>query len=225
MTATMQPTSFARQPLDAILSGTGSVRILRALAAHGGALSVSRLAADTNMTPNGTRGVLNDLEQTGVVEALGDGRTKLFRLKAAHPLAATLEYLFAAERSRFDSILYAIEGATKDNRITSVWLFGSVARSEDTCRSDLDIAILVNAAPDEVERITDIVREALHEHEKRIGFTASVVAMHTADVRDLIRQRAPLWSDLLRDAQVIKGPPPDRVARELEATTTPAGRA
>ncbi len=225
MTATMQPTSFARQPLDAVLSGTGSVRILRALAAHGGTLSVSRLAADSSMTPNGTRGVLYDLEQTGVVEALGDGRTKLFRLQAGHPLASALECLFAAERVRFDAILSAIEGATKDDRIMSVWLFGSVARAEDTSRSDLDIAILVNAAPDEVERITDTVREALHEHEQRIGFTASVVAMHTADVRDLIRQRAPLWSDLLRDAQVIKGPPPDRVARELEATTTPAGRA
>jgi len=213
----MQPSSFVHHPLDAILSGSGSVRILRALAAHGGALSVSRLAADTSMTPNGTRGVLYDLEQTGVVEVLGNGRTRLYRLKAVHPLAAALECLFAAERACFDSILSAIEDATQDDRITSVWLFGSVARAEDTSRSDLDIAILVNAAPDAVQRIADTAREALHEQEQRIGFTASVVAMDTAHVRELIQQRAPLWSDLLRDARVIKGPPPDRVARELEA--------
>jgi hypothetical protein len=47
ITAAVKAMSFARQSLDAILTGTGSVRVMRALLAHGGALSVSRLAADT----------------------------------------------------------------------------------------------------------------------------------------------------------------------------------
>jgi hypothetical protein len=49
-----------------------------------------------------------------------------------------------------------------------------------------------------------------------MGFSASVVAMHPADVRRLIQERAPLWRDLLRDARILKGSPPERVARELE---------
>jgi hypothetical protein len=45
--------SFIRQPLDLVMAGVGSVRVLRALLRHGGALSVSRLAKDTLMTPDG----------------------------------------------------------------------------------------------------------------------------------------------------------------------------
>jgi len=216
MTAAVKPISFARQPLDAILTGTGSVRVMRALLAHGGALAVSRLAADTRLTPNGTRGVLADLERTGLVENLGDGHTKLFHAVAGHPLVAALDALFAAERKRFDAVLSEVTAATTDDRILAAWLFGSVARGEDTSSSDLDIAIMVTGNPVQVDVIADGVCEALRERGKRMGFSASVVAMHPADVRRLIQERAPFWSDLLRDAQVLKGTPPERVARELE---------
>jgi hypothetical protein len=120
--------SFARQPLDAILMGTGSARVMRALLAHGGARSVSRVAADTRLTPNGTRGVLNDLELKCVVESLGDGHTKLYRAATGHPLVAALDALFAAERKRFDAVLSDVTAATTDDRILATWLFGSVAR-------------------------------------------------------------------------------------------------
>jgi predicted nucleotidyltransferase len=216
MTAAVKAMSFARQPLDAILTGTGSVRVMRALLAHGGALSVSRLAADTRLTPNGTRGVLADLELTGVVESLGGGHTRLFHAVAGHPLVAALDALFAVERKRFDAILSEVTAATTDDRILATWLFGSVARGEDTSSSDLDIAIMVIGDPAQVDVIADAVREALRVCGKRMGFSASVVAMHLTDVRRLIQERAPLWSDLLRDAQVLKGAPPERVAREPE---------
>jgi predicted nucleotidyltransferase len=223
MTAAVKAMSFARQPLDAILTGTGSVRVLRALLAHGGALSVSRLAADTSLTPNGIRGVLADLELSGVVETLGGGHTRLFHAVEGHPLVTALDALFAAERKRFDTILSEVTAATADDRIVATWLFGSAARGEDTSSSDLDIAIMVIGEPAQVDVIADGVREALREHGKHLGFSASVVAMHPTDVRRLVRERAPLWSDLLRDAQVLKGVPPQRVAQEPENMRVPVG--
>jgi predicted nucleotidyltransferase len=198
-------TSFARYPMDKILGGAGGVRVMRALLAHGGALSVSRLAEDTRMTPDGVRGVLSDLERARVVEGLGSGRTRLFQAIASHPLVAALDTLFTAERSRFDEIIDTVKAATADPRIVATWLFGSVARGEDTVDSDLDIAIVIDADPGQVDTIADRVRDALLEHERRSGFSASVVSMSLADVARLSSERTPLWRNLLTDALVLQG--------------------
>lgn len=206
--------SFARQPLDVILAGTGSIRVMRALLAHGGAIHVSRIAQDTAITPDGVRGVLHNLERVGIIESSGSGRTRLFRAISGNPIVVALDALFAAERARFDDMLASVTSAAKDKRIMAAWLFGSVARGEDTCDSDLDIAIVVAAGPTDVDTIADMVRDLLREHEERFGFTASIVPIPLADLRRLASERSPLWSDLLRDARVLKGSLPERIVRE-----------
>nr|WP_294519647.1 nucleotidyltransferase domain-containing protein [uncultured Rhodopila sp.] len=186
-------------------------------------MSVSRLAADTRLTPNGTRGVLADLERAGIVESLGDSHTKLFQAVPEHPLVTAMAALFAAERQRFETILSAVTAAAADDRIAAAWLFGSVARAEDTIGSDLDIAILVDSGAEQVDAVADGMREALRKQGQRPGFSASVIAMHPAGMRRLVRERAPLWADLLRYAVMLKGAAPDRVAREFESMIVRVG--
>lgn len=206
--------SFARQPLDIILAGTGSVRVMRALVAHGGAISVSRIAQDTALTPDGVRGVLHDLERVGIVESSGSGRTRLFRAISSNSIVLALDALFAAERARFDDILASVAAAAKDKRIVAAWLFGSVARGEDTSNSDLDVAIVIASEPSDVDAVADKARDLLREHEERLGFTASIVPIPLADLRRLASERSPLWSDLQTNARVLKGSPPERVVRD-----------
>src|ERR1022692_598522 len=86
MTFALKPMSFARQPLDHVLATAGNVRVMRTLLAHGGALSVTRVARDTRLTPNGVRRVLADLERSSVVEVLGSDHTRLFRVAQDHPI-------------------------------------------------------------------------------------------------------------------------------------------
>jgi predicted nucleotidyltransferase len=167
------------------------------------------------MTPDGVRGVLSDLERARVVEGLGSGRSRLFQAIASHPLVAALDALFTAERSRFDEIVDTVKTATADPCIVATWLFGSVARGEDTVDSDLDIAVVIDADPGQVDAIADGVRDALWEHEKRSGFTASVVAMSLADVARLslgTKEQTPLWHNLLTEALVLKGIAPAAAA-------------
>jgi predicted nucleotidyltransferase len=216
--------SFLRQPLDIVLSSTGSVRVLRALLGHGGAVSVSRLAAVTKLTPEGVRGILGDLEQTGLVEMLGEGRARLYRAVADHPIAAALAGMFRAEEARFHDIRRAVEVCASHPHILAVWLFGSAARGTDRVDSDLDLAVVIDAAADEVARLADALRDALREPERRLGFVASVVAMSPDDLRQHIASRSPLLADLLEDGRALKGPPPawlvDRLTAEIGLTTT-----
>jgi predicted nucleotidyltransferase len=209
--------SFIRQPLDLVLAGTGSVRVLRTLLGHGGALSVSRLARDTMMTPDGVRGVLSDLGRLRVVESLGSGRTRLFRAALAHPVIRALEALFEAERTRFDDIKNAITGAVGDERILAAWLFGSVARGEDTPDSDIDVALVVDGDSATRDAVADEVREAMGGIDSRLGITTSIVAATPDDVLRHANEPSTLWGDLLRDGQVLKGPLPDRLAATFAA--------
>lgn len=215
MTFALKPMSFARHPLDHVLAAAGSVRVMRALLAHGGALSVVRIARETRLTSNGVRRVLAELERSGVVEVLGSDHIRLYRAVQGHPIVEALDALFVAEQARFDTILDSVTSAAADERIVAVWLFGSVARHEDTVDSDFDIAIVVNLDPPRTDAVADGLRDRLREHEKRLGFTVSIVALPIGDIRRLSREHAPLWSDLVRDAQVLKGVPPDRLARRL----------
>jgi predicted nucleotidyltransferase len=219
MTAAVKAMSFMRYPMNDILAGPGSVRVLRALMAHGGELSVSRLAAETRLTPNGTRGVLYDLERSGIVESIGDGKTRLFRIAVDHPFAAALDALFTVEGERLDAILSAVKTATADERIIAAWFFGSVARQEDKKSSDLDIAIVVTGDPARVDGIADGVRDALQEPGKRMRFAPSIVSLHVNDVRRLSQEGAMLWKDLLRDAQPIKGPSPSARSFEVDSSS------
>lgn len=62
--------SHLRFPLDGILGNTSDVRVLRALWIHGGALSTTQLANETNMTPQGVRLVLDGLQAYDIIEVL-----------------------------------------------------------------------------------------------------------------------------------------------------------
>lgn len=211
--------SFIRQPFDLVLAGAGSVRVLRALLGHGGALSVSRLAQDTMMTPDGVRGVISDLERLRVIESLGSGRTRLFRAALAHPVIRALELLFDAERARFEDIKNAIIGAVADERIMAAWLFGSVARGEDTPESDVDVALVVDGDNATTDAVADWVREAMGRIDMRLGITTSIVTATPDDVLRHANEPSRLWVDLLRDSQALKGPSPDRLAAAIAART------
>lgn len=200
--------SFARQPLDKILSSGGSVRIMRALLVHGSYLSVPRVAKDTRMAANGVRDVLTALEMAGVVESTGSARARLFRAISNHPIVASLGALFEAERARFEDIMASFKDVVADSRISAAWLFGSVARTEDRIDSDWDVAIVVDGDAVETARVADWVRGVIEEHERRLGFTASIVPFALSDIPQLASGGSPLWSGLLNDAQVIKGPEP-----------------
>lgn len=211
----MPPTSYARQPFDAILSSGGAIRILRALLAHGGSLPVSRLAMDATMTPNGARGVLADLERCGVVEMIGSGRSRVYRAVGGHPLVGGLEALFAAERRRYDGMLTAIADAADDPQIVAAWVFGSVARHKDGPDSDLDVALVVEGGGSNIDLVSDRVRETLSAAGERAGFRVSVVSMSMDDVRRHLDEGSAFWAGLVPGAVPVKGPSPGRLSRQV----------
>jgi predicted nucleotidyltransferase len=193
--------------LNALLASEGNVRVLREVLRHGGELGVSEIAARSGLSPQHVRLVLAHLAKSGVVEALGLGRARLYRARLDHPLAKPLEALFRAEDERFVTLRTAIReaaGAARPGPV-AVWLYGSVARGDDTPESDLDLAIVAEEGC--LDAVVAQMRESLRDRAEELSISLSIVGATPADVR-----RAdtgdPWWQGVVRDAIPIVGPAP-----------------
>lgn len=203
--------SHLRYPLTALLGSAGNVRVLRALATEGAPQSAPRLAEVAGLTPQGTRGVLDFLVRQRLVKAHGSGRTQLYELSAAHPLASSLAALFRDEQERWSRILASIREVLEGHgtSVGAAWLYGSVARGEDTPASDVDIALVVRSVD-----VADRIREALMSLEDAQQIHISLTAL-TAEELAALPEDDPWWADVIRDGRVLKGAAPEQARRSL----------
>ena len=211
MPALSQIQSHLRYPLTAILGSAGSVRVLRALVADRSPQSAPQLASAAGLTPQGVRLVLDTLARQQLVIIHGSGRTQLYALNPSHPFAGALVALFQEEQRRWDVLLESIRKvlAERGPALSAAWLYGSVARAEDSPSSDMDIAILVRS-----QGVADQVRADLMPIEDRQQLRISLMALTPEDLAAL-PEDDPWWSDVVRDGRVLKGPAPDQARRQL----------
>ena len=209
--------SYFRYPLNRILASEGAVRILRELARHGRERSVPALARATKLSAQAIRNVLTDLTTIGIVEAIGQERTVLYRLQSAHPLHRPLAHLFEEEENRVTRVLAALrETATvAEPQALAVWVYGSVARGDDKPSSDIDVVLVTSN--NDVESASATYKQAVSGMTDAERVTLSVVGLSQADVRRLAAEKDPWWHNLLSDAQPVVGPPPEILATRLAA--------
>lgn len=205
--------SHLRHPLTTLLGSAGHVRVLRALASDRAPQSAPQLAAAAGLTPQGTRGVLDVLARQRLITAHGSGRTRLYELNAAHPLASSLAALFHDEQDRWDVLMSSIRDVLDRHAgVSAAWLYGSVARGEDAPDSDVDIALIVRS-----QAAADQVREALMPLEDIQQIRLSLTALTAKDLATL-RDDDPWWTNVVREARVLKGAAPDQAKRRLART-------
>lgn len=213
MPALSRAQSHLRYPLTGILGGAANVRMLRALAIEAGPQPAPQLARMSGLTPQGARLILDSLARQQVVTVHGSGRSRLYSLNAAHPLASMLSGLFQEEARRWDSVMESLRQALSGlgSAVLAAWLYGSVARGEDSAASDLDIVVLVRS-----QAVADRVREALMPLEDAQQLRISLTAL-TAQELDALPEGDAWWAGVVRDARVLKGSAPDLTRRRLAA--------
>jgi hypothetical protein len=218
----MQPSSFqsfVRFPLTRLLASGGHVRVLRALLGHGGAQSATQLAADCAMTARGVRNTLEALAEQGAVKVMGPAGTRLFAPALEQPLVSALAQLFEAERRHWQALQERLgEGLAAEQHIRSAWLYGSVARGTDEPRSDMDIALVL--VEDSVDASRQ-VRDALQGLGDRLGVHISPVVLTPTELARLL-PGDPWWSEVVRDAKVLKGISPAKEAARCAEAAQPA---
>lgn len=211
------------QPLDDILGTTSRIRVLRALDRSIGPHAVSSLAKDTGLAHNAVAAAVAVLTRAGLVTETALGARQVYTLNALHPFVAPLIQLFAVERERRQAIRHAVEDWEGDvrSRPLAVWLFGSVARHEDTAESDVDLA-LVALDRRTADSLAASLRATLTRVAERYWLHPNVLAYDGAELRALPSSDPTMWKNLSRDAIALHGPMPAALRTQLERGTRTA---
>lgn len=203
--ARSSPQSALRYPLAGFMGAEANVRILRELtgARRGafGAFAGHAHRPGTVERPRGPHGPRT--HEDCRAHRVGTGAP----LK--HPLAPSIEALFRAKGKQFDAIQDAVRSAAGrcGPGVVAAWLYGSVARGQDHMKSDLDIAVVAEA--EVLPQVEDAMRDGLRDAEKRLAFTASVVAVDTDDILRHGLENGPWWTGLVQDGLALVGDAPD----------------
>ena len=88
-----------------------------------------------------------------------------------------------------------------------------VSRAPDTPRSDLDIALLVSSS-----EVADQVREHLMRLEDKQQLRISLTALTPKELA-VLPDDDRWWSDVVRDARVLKGSAPKAAKRQVAKAT------
>jgi len=191
-------------PLDDLLGQKSKVRILRHLARTRAEWNGRQIAADIGMSPWVCHQALKELCAQGVVQMRNVGNTHLYRLAEQHYLVAeVLLPLFQEER---EALQRAIEELTAglDGSISSVILYGSVARGEEEPFSDVDLLVVI---PNEGNR--EAMRDCLVSRGEvfasQFGNMPSHLILGADEFREKYRRQDPLIGEIVSTGRVIYG--------------------
>ncbi|MFP3948713.1 MAG: hypothetical protein ACLFWG_08275 [Longimicrobiales bacterium] len=216
------PVSYLRHPTSTLLATPGSVRVLRELLEADTPLAVRVLAERTGLSAQAVRNTLAALGTGGMVEELGEGRSRLYRADVSHPLYLPLGSLFRAEAERFETIVDGLADAVRNLTPAPLgaWIYGSVARGEDSPEEDLELALV--SADEDVETPVTRLREMIGPLQDVQRIWVSIVGLSPSDVRRLAGTDR-WWRSATAPHLRLFGKSPLEVADELQRPPRPRG--
>ena len=135
--------SFTQYPMQEIFSAPSHIAILRVLNQITQGISGRELARRAAINDRTCRLALGRLEQFGIIENMGTGKIKLFRLNRKNYFAKTvLPSLFVGEVSFLGSLIEKLQEVLID-KCKWACIYGSVAKKIDVESSDLDLLVIL----------------------------------------------------------------------------------
>jgi len=198
-------------PLDDLFSSQARLRILRYLCTAAGEHTGREIARAIGMGETPTNRALKELADTLVVLYRVAGRAHYYRLNEHHALVErALRPLFAAERAQRDAAIAELL-AEVDVPLDAALVYGSVAREEDTWRSDLDV-LLVTSTADDARRTAERLWQRDADMLRRYG-VISVRALSRGELAARVQHGEKWLVEALRDGVVVRGTSPRHLLR------------
>lgn len=194
-----------KHPLDDLFGNPNNVKVLRHLVLYPSPVITGRgIARELGMSHATCIRSLNSLVNTGFLIRRRVGNSATYEIASDSALYADiLEPAFRAEsrllQRLVDTLIAGIKG-----KVLSVYLFGSVARGEDTLSSDIDIMVLIRrqAEKDVVETTLETNREKAYRL-FRIGVSAMVY--DEEEFERMTAKKSPLAEEVISEGVLLAG--------------------
>jgi len=194
-----------KRPLDDLFSNPNNVRILRHMILYPSSVITGRgIARELGMSHATCIRSLNSLVNMGILMRKTVGNSATYEIARDSALYTDiLEPAFRAEarllQRLVDTLLTGIKG-----KVLAAYLFGSVARGEDSLSSDVDILVMLKRPVDKAAVEKALVRNKEDAYRLyRLGVGAIVYDREEFD--RMKNKKSPLAQEIIRDGVLLAG--------------------
>jgi uncharacterized protein len=197
-------------PLDDIWNSRIKTRLLRILNSAGGSFTGRRLAELSGYSHTHTMTALTDLEAQGLVKMKRAGNSYMFTINRDNAIVSgVLSPAFDFESELINNLADMFyDGLGRS--LVSVILFGSVARGEETCESDIDLLLVLKDGADRKlaeSKISDIS----HKSYLAFGCSAVPIVVTETEYQRKLKRKQGFWREIPKEGRGI----PRRREREM----------
>ena len=190
--------------LDAVFSAQSNIIILRAMINYNDGISGREVSRISGLSPRACFNTLTSLENIGIVKRVRGGRDHLFAINRDNYLVSeAILPLLNAESAFLESIKKDIKSKLK-NKCNSVYIYGSVARKEESSESDFDICIVMNNQKEQ-QLLENEISELTHQTYLKYGITLSPVYFTVNEFVKKYNLNKPPIPDIVNEGIVIYG--------------------
>ena len=135
--------------LGDLLFGQTRGRILRLLFSHPDqTFFVRQIARETGISVGSIQRELETLSQVGLIERSKSGHQVYYQANRSHPVFSEIHSLVAKTVGVFQLLASALAPLAK--RIMQAFVYGSIARGEESAQSDIDLMVVGEVTLDEI---------------------------------------------------------------------------
>jgi predicted nucleotidyltransferase len=190
--------------LQHIFSSPSNIPVLRTLNSRVVGITGREIARISKLSNRTAQSVLANLESLGLVNRTVGGRDHLFTLNRSNKIVAKLiKYIFEFEDGFRKEILFVIKKKLS-NIVSSLILFGSVARNEEDYSSDLDLCIVYTKNKPKIENTASELRDKLYDDYK---ITLAPFYITEADFKKRAKKNLTAVNNIIKDGILITGKP------------------
>jgi predicted nucleotidyltransferase len=142
---------------------------------------------------NAVRRELGYLEQAGLVQSRTQGNHKYYTVVKEFPFYPELKKIIYATIGLGD---YLRSKFTDSERVELAFIYGSVAKNEETAKSDIDLFVVGEISEDELHRLVT-------EAEKDIGRPINYVLMAGREFDERHKRGEPFLKRVLAEQKII----------------------
>lgn len=199
--------------LDEILGCGSQIKILRFLFSEKDEHTGRAIARSINMSSSSTYKTLQGLKAEGLISLRRKGNAVLYKLKEENYFVQKLLMpLLKQEGSIYGDIISLIRRNLLHEKkdIVSIALFGSVARKEETSKSDIDLLIIVrsNNGKDKINRVMDKLNIDIA---KKFGASIMPYILTQEEIKIKHVKRQAVIKAILDNNRLIYGSPIERI--------------
>jgi len=194
-----------KQPLDDLFGNPNSVKVLRHMILYPSPVITGRgIARELGMSHATCIRSLNDLVDLGILmrKRVGSGAT--YELADSSViLTDILEPAFRAESQLLNGLVDTMLQGIKA-KVMSAYLFGSVARGEDTASSDVDMLVILKRASDKPSVEEHVAKNKENAYLRyRVGVSAIIYDIQR--FKGMKDQKHPLVQEIVKEGVLLYG--------------------